>query len=274
VSPGPLLAAALRRGRLVVASALLLLSLVAWAGVLRFASWMTTPVDPAMAGMVGVAGMADMPGMEMPAVSFIALFAMWLVMMVGMMTPSVAPMLLLYEGVARQAGRAGHRFTSVGVFLAGYLTAWSLFSFAATLVHAGLEASGLLGSMSMRTSSRLGGLVLLVMGVYQWLPVKDRCLSQCRAPLQFIQQHGGFAADAPGAWRLGLRHGLYCVGCCWALMLLLFVVGVMNLAWIAALMLYVLAEKLLPEGQLLARLAGIAAVVVGARLLAAATVAG
>jgi len=171
-------------------------------------------------------------------------------------------------GVARQADRAGHRFTSVGVFLAGYLSAWALFSVAATLAHAGLEASGLIGSMTMRAGAPLAGLVLLLMGVYQWLPVKDRCLAQCRAPLQFIQQHGGFAADTLGAWRLGLLHGLYCVGCCWALMLLLFVVGVMSLAWIAALMLYVLAEKLLPEGQLLARLTGIAAVVVGLRLLA------
>jgi predicted metal-binding membrane protein len=268
VSPGLSLVAALRRGRLIVLASLLLLSLIAWAGVLRFAAWMTTPVDPAMAGMVGMTGMADMPGMEMPAVSLTALFAMWFVMMVGMMTPSAAPMLLLYDGVARQAGRAGHRFTSVGFFLAGYLTAWTFFSVAATLAHAGLEASGLLGSMTMRTGASLGGLVLLVMGVYQWLPVKDRCLSQCRAPLQFIQQHGGFAPDAKGAWWLGFRHGIYCVGCCWALMLLLFVVGVMNLTWIAALMLFVLAEKLMPEGQLLARLAGIAAVVVGARLLA------
>jgi len=253
------LVAALRRGHVVVGSALVLVSLIAWGGVLGFGQVMAPASDPAMAAMEGL----DMPGMPMPTLSFVALLGMWIVMMIGMMTPSVAPMLLLYDGVARQAARTGSRFVSVGVFLAGYLTAWVLFSLVATLAHVALQAGGLVGSMSMRTGLRLGGLVLLVLGVYQWLPIKDHCLIQCRAPLQFIQRQGGFAADAGGAWRLGLRHGLYCVGCCWALMLLLFVVGVMNLAWIAGLMIYVLAEKLLREGALLSRLAGIVAVVAG-----------
>ena len=265
MTTGQAFPAALRHGRLVVGLALVLLSLIAWAGVLRFAHYMAPAADPAIAAMEGL----DMPGMTMPTLSFVALLAMWIVMMIGMMTPSVAPMLLLYDGVARRAAQSGHRFAPAAVFLGGYLLAWTLFSVAATLLHAALEASGLVGSMTMRSSTRLGGLVLVVVGTYQWLPAKDRCLSQCRAPLQFIQQHGGFAASVAGALRLGLRHGLYCVGCCWALMLLLFVVGVMNLAWIAALMLYVLAEKLLPEGALVGRLAGIAAVVVGLQRLAA-----
>jgi predicted metal-binding membrane protein len=270
VTVGGVLAATLVRGRLVVVLALILISLIAWLAVLRFAQVMAPAADPAMAAMQGM----DMPGMAMPTLSFAALLAMWIVMMIGMMTPSATPVLLLYAGVARKAAGAGYPFVSLAYVLGGYLSAWVLFSVAATLAHVGLEASGLLGSMTMRSSERLGGLVLLVMGLYQWLPIKDRCLTQCRAPLQFIQQRGGFASDAPGAWRLGLLHGVYCVGCCWALMLMLFVVGVMNLMWIAALMVYVLAEKLLQDGQLLARLSGIAAVVVGLQRLAAAVPAG
>jgi predicted metal-binding membrane protein len=261
---GVVLAAALRRARLVVGMAVVLISAIAWVGVLGFAQVMAPASEPAMAAMEGL----DMPGMPMPSLSFAALLGMWIVMMIGMMTPSVAPMLLLYDGVARQAARTGRRFASTGVFLGGYLTAWVVFSLVATLAQVALGASGLLGSMSMRGGPRFGGLVLLLLGVYQWLPMKERCLTQCRAPLQFIRQQGGFAADARGAWRLGLHHGLYCVGCCWALMLLLFVVGVMNLAWIAGLMVYVLAEKLLPEGELLARLAGIVALVMGLQRLA------
>ena len=264
MTAGTWLAATLR-GRRVVAAALLAISLLAWAGVLRFASTMSAAAASPMAGMPG---MEDMPGMVSSVMPFAVLLAMWVVMMVGMMTPGVAPMLLLYQRVGEQAAKAGQGFAAVGWFLAGYLMAWLLFSVAATLAHAVLQQSSLFAPLSMSTDARLGGAVLLLIGIYQWLPVKDRCLAQCRAPLQFIQQHGGFASDAKGALRLGLRHGLYCVGCCWALMLLLFVVGVMNLVWIAALMVFVLAEKILPEGPLLARLAGIAAVVAGARLLA------
>jgi predicted metal-binding membrane protein len=121
--------------------------------------------------------------------------------------------------------------------------------------------------MMASASHHLGGALLIAAGVYQWLPIKEACLAQCRAPLSFVQRHGGFQASARGSVRLGLQHGLYCIGCCWALMALLFVGGVMNLLWIAILMLVVLAEKVLPGGRMLARIGGLVAIAAGAWML-------
>jgi len=116
-------------------------------------------------------------------------------------------------------------------------------------------------------SNVLGGVVLIAAGVYQWTPLKEVCLSYCQTPLTFIMRHGGFRREASGALALGFRHGLYCIGCCWALMLLLFVGGVMNLLWIAALAALVLLEKLVPFGKLVSRVAGAAFIAMGAWLL-------
>jgi predicted metal-binding membrane protein len=121
----------------------------------------------------------------------------------------------------------------------------------------------------MANSSRVfGGTVLIAAGLYEWTPLKDACLSQCQSPLMFIQRHGGFRRDAPGAAMLGLRHGAYCVGCCWMLMALLFVGGVMNVLWIAAISAFVFLEKALPVGRLLARTAGLVLIATGAWLIA------
>jgi predicted metal-binding membrane protein len=121
--------------------------------------------------------------------------------------------------------------------------------------------------MMQSASNRLGAAVLILAGVYQWAPLKDACLSRCRSPLQFIQQHGGFRREPHGALALGFRHGLYCIGCCWALMALLFVGGVMNLFWIAALAILVLVEKVAPFGRVIARVAGLAFIAGGVWLL-------
>jgi predicted metal-binding membrane protein len=142
-----------------------------------------------------------------------------------------------------------------------------MFSLAATAAQWGLEGIAVLTPMMTIANRQLAGLLLLGIGVYQWLPVKQACLSNCRSPLSFIQKAGGFQQSRRGAIRLGLLHGLYCVGCCWALMLLLFVVGVMNLLWIAALTSFVLIEKLLPAGRHFPQLAGAAAALAGAWLL-------
>jgi predicted metal-binding membrane protein len=120
-------------------------------------------------------------------------------------------------------------------------------------------------------SNRVGGAVLIAAGLYQWTPLKDVCLAKCRSPFQFILQLGGFRRDALGSVLLGLRHGAYCVGCCWVLMALLFVGGVMNVLWIALLALLVLVEKLVPFGRWIARAAGVAFVAAGAWLLFAGT---
>jgi predicted metal-binding membrane protein len=264
LNAGSALAALLRRDRAIVLAALAAVTAIAWAQVLFLANSMST-----------LPGMADMPGMRLDpfglmspvfgqwsATHFAAMFAMWTVMMIGMMTPSVAPMILIYAQVARSNARV-RPFASVLWFAGGYLLAWAGFSLLATLTQWGLEQLALLTPMMAGSSHVFGGLVLIAAAVYQWLPIKYACLMQCRAPLSFVMSHGGFQADAAGSVRLGLRHGLYCIGCCWALMALLFVGGVMNLLWIAALMVFVLLEKLLPAWRYFAKGSGLVAMGLG-----------
>jgi len=231
--------------------------------------------DMAMGGM-DMSGFRMIPagqGLMMPAgapwqpIEFAYAFAMWTVMMIGMMTPSVAPMILIYARVGRQADMRGQPFAATAWFAAGYLVAWTAFSLAATFVQWALQRAALLTPMMESASNVLGGIVLIAAGVYQWTPVKEACLSYCQAPLTFIMRHGGFRREAAGALTLGFRHGLYCIGCCWALMLLLFVGGIMNLLWIAALAMLVLFEKTVPFGKSVSRVAGVAFIAMGAWLL-------
>ena len=126
--------------------------------------------------------------------------------------------------------------------------------------------------MMESASAIFGSALLIAAGLYQWSPLKDACLRQCQAPLQFIQRHGGFRRDAKGSLKLGIRHGAYCVGCCWALMALLFVGGVMNLLWIAVLTVFILLEKVIPAGRVIARVAGGVLAASGGWLLAAALI--
>jgi predicted metal-binding membrane protein len=263
----------LRRDRVVVAAALALLAALAWAYVL----WLAADMDmggmdmsefrmiPAGMGMMAPA-LAPWSGME-----FAFVFAMWAVMMIGMMTPSAAPMILIYARVGRQAAIADQPFAATGWFAAGYLIAWTGFALIATLAQWALDRAALLDSTMASASNRVGGVVLIAAGLYQWTPLKDVCLAKCRSPFQFILQLGGFRRDAAGSVLLGLRHGAYCVGCCWVLMALLFVGGVMNVLWIALLALLVLVEKLVPFGRWIARAAGVAFVAAGAWLLFAGT---
>lgn len=191
----------------------------------------------------------------------IVMLGMWWVMMVAMMLPSAAPTILLYARVQRHhqpRASAPHVF----LFLLGYLLAWLLFSVAATLLHAVLERSGLVHGMLMWSSNAtLTGALLLLAGAWQLAPLKHACLAQCRGPAAWLSRH--WRPGAPGALRMGLHHGLFCVGCCWSLMLLLFAGGVMNLVWIAGLAILVLLEKLLPRGEWLARAGGVLLLVAG-----------
>jgi predicted metal-binding membrane protein len=229
----------------------------------------------AMGGM-DMSGFRMIPagqGLMMPAgapwqpIEFAYVFAMWAVMMIGMMTPSVAPMILIYARVGKQADMSGQPFAASAWFAAGYLVAWTAFSLAATFAQWALQRAALLTPMMESASNVLGGVMLIAAGVYQWTPVKEACLSYCQAPLTFIMRHGGFRREATGALTLGFRHGLYCIGCCWAFMLLLFVGGVMNLLWIAALAMLVLFEKTVPFGKSVSRVAGVAFIAMGAWLL-------
>lgn len=258
---GGILEATLRRDRYIVAAALLLITALSWAYLLQLVADMDMP------GMDSAAMAAMMAPREWTPADFGYMLVMWIVMMVGMMTPSAAPMILLYARVARQATAQGTLFAATGWFAAGYLLAWAGFSLAATLLQWMLERLTLLSPMMTSTSHRFNGIVLIAIGVYQWTPWKYACLAACQAPLSFIQRHGGFRPEASRSLRLGLLHGAYCVACCWALMALLFVGGVMNVLWIAAIALFVLLEKVLPVGRIVPRVGGVICIVAGAWLL-------
>lgn len=255
----------LRRDRLIVAGALGVIAALAWIYLL----WLAADMD--MDGM-DMSGFRMVPagiGMMAPAaapwsvVEFAFVFVMWAVMMIGMMTPSAAPMILMYARVVRQRKAAGQPFAATGWFAAGYLLAWVGFCLAATLVQWWLERAALLDARMASGNLVLGATVLIAAGVYQWTPIKSACLVQCQTPLRFLMSHGGFRSDVPGCLQLGFLHGIYCVGCCWVLMALLFVVGVMNVLWIALLALLVLLEKVTPWGQWVARIAGVVCIAAG-----------
>ncbi|MDA9501907.1 DUF2182 domain-containing protein [Bradyrhizobium sp. CCBAU 11357] len=213
--------------------------------------------------------MADMPDMApMPWTPFygVLLFVMWWVMMVAMMAPSAVPTVLLYATVKRRQETASRAATDSWTFLAGYLVTWAGFSLAAVLVQGAFERFGLLSMAMASTSAMLGGGVLIAAGLYQFTPLKQACLRYCESPLLFLSRH--WRPGTRGAFRMGLRHGSYCVGCCWFLMVLLFVGGVMNLAWIIGIALYVAGEKLLPFGQRLSYAAGVLLILSGTIVVA------
>ena len=252
---GELLESILRRDRAVIAAALAVLALLCWA----YLVWLAAMPAHDMAAMAPAIG-------RWSAADFLAMLSMWWVMMVGMMTPAAAPMILFYARVGRQARERGTPFAPAAWFALGYFLAWLGFALAATALQWGLESALLLAPMSASVAPRLGGALLIAAGVYQWTPLKDACLAYCQSPMRFIQRFG-FRGERGGAVGLGLRHGAYCIGCCWALMILLFVGGVMNLLWIAAIAALVLAEKLIPV-RFLRHASGLALAAAGVALLA------
>jgi len=195
--------------------------------------------------------------------TWLLMIAMWWVMMIAMMTPSAAPTILLYARVHHQAraqGRLEDRRAPIGAFAVGYLLVWLGFAVVASGLQWIAERAELVSAMMMGSRSRwLSAAVLVTAGIYELSSVKGVCLTHCRSPIAFLSRH--FRPRALGALRLGLVHGAYCVGCCWMLMALLFVGGVMNLVWIAALAVLVMMEKLLPAGVWIGRAIG--AVLVG-----------
>lgn len=201
----------------------------------------------------GMGSRGSMAFMSPPSVTL--MLAMWWAMMAAMMIPSAAPMILLYGRVMRQ--RSGHSAIGyTGVFVAGYLGAWLGASAALTSIQLLVTRVGLIDPMTMRSSSSLlSGGTLIAVGVYQVSPIKNVCLVSCRAPASFLARH--WSAGIAGAARLGLLHGMYCVGCCWLLMCLLFLGGVMNFLWIVGLTLLVAMEKLVRRGPVVARLTGL-----------------
>ena len=192
---------------------------------------------------------------------FVMMFLMWAIMMVGMMIPSVAPTVMIYAAIKRKAARQGTPIASTGAFVAGYIAIWTLFSLVATTAQWGLDQAALLSPMMVSNSAYLGAFLLVAAGIYQWLPLKESCLRHCRSPVEFLSSH--WQQGTLGAWRMGIHHGFFCLGCCWVLMCLLFVGGVMNLLWIAIITLFVLLEKVLPAGQVGGRMMGVVMILSG-----------
>jgi predicted metal-binding membrane protein len=237
---------------------LILLPLVCW-------SWIVVMARDMYGPMTGVS--AWMMTLRWDAPHVLLLWAMWAVMMVGMMLPSAAPLVLMYGVAARRRGsgaRATHRIYALA---AGYVTVWALFSVVATTSQRILSAWFIVSPMMTLTSPAAGAALLLVAGIYQLTPLKRLCLQHCRSPFNFLIHR--WREGIAGAFRMGLDHGAYCLGCCWALMLLLFVGGVMNLTVIAALTAFVAFEKVSPFGIYSARLSGALLIAAGFWMLLA-----
>jgi predicted metal-binding membrane protein len=221
-----------------------------------------------LAALAGVAALSWLYLVRMPpmAMGAAVMFLMWWMMMIGMMLPSALPMTLTFATVNRRRRALGTPYVPTAVFVAGYLLAWGAFSLAATAAQWALEHAALMSPMMRVSSPLLGGLVFVAAGLYQLTPLKHACLRRCRSPLAFVLErwHEGTA----GALRMGAEHGAYCLGCCAFMMALLFVGGVMNLLWAATIAAWVLLEKVLPRGEALARGAGVAAIAVGAWMIA------
>ncbi len=187
----------------------------------------------------------------------LTMFVMWWVMMVAMMLPSATPMILLFATVNKKAAKS----VPTLIFAASYLLIWGAFSLVAVTLQWLLNASTLLDPMMKSSSHILSGGLLVIAGVYQFTPLKNACLRHCRTPMQFVMGH--WKPGHMGALKMGVQHGAFCLGCCWFLMVLLFVGGVMNMLWIGGLALYVLVEKALPHGPFVGKLAGVALIVWG-----------
>ena len=260
-----------RREQLLVGFGLASLTLLAWIYVLlgagtgmsmlAMSTWQFPPPKPAMS-MAG----------DWNAAYWLTMLAMWWVMMIAMMIPSAAPMILLYARVFRRGQSRGQisgtTLVPTAAFAAGYLACWLAFSVLATALQFALEQVGLVHGMLMRSTDRwLTAGLLIAAGVFQLSPLKATCLAHCRSTAEFLSRH--WREGRLGAFRLGIVHGAYCLGCCWALMLLLFAAGIMNLVWIAGLAVLVLIEKLAPFGARLSP--AIAAALIAAGLYVAVT---
>ena len=240
-------------------SALFAIGAIAWVFLVRS--------EAAMRTMAGDGPIVRLMRLMMrpaePLSYFLAAAFMWVAMMIGMMTPAIVPMAIVFRGM----NRATSRERDTLLFAGGYLLGWSLFGVAVAFVQLWLHARGLLVGDLLAMRTRGAGLVLLAAGLYQLTPFKEACLHHCRSPLGFFLEHW-----SPGAWGavgMGLRHGLYCIGCCWVLMLLMFAGGAMSVLTMAALCGFILAERLLPPGPWVARLPGAVMILWGATLVVA-----
>jgi len=252
----------LRRDGAIVVASLVGLTVICWLYLISLAVGMST-------GDMGIMGMASMDGVAMSsaravgsqpwtAVTFALMLLMWWVMMIGMMVPSAAPVILIYARVQRQKLPDENPVRRSILFTLGYVLVWLGFSIIATFMQWRLGEAALLSSMMVSTSGYLAAAVFGAAGLYQLTPLKQSCLNHCRSPIQFLSTH--WKQGDLGGLQMGLSHGAFCVGCCWFLMGLLFFGGVMNLLWVAVIAIFVLLEKVVPRGQLVSRISGLAMV--------------
>ncbi len=235
------LAALLRRDKFIVLGSMSGIVLLSWVYLVWMAKAMSSMSVPTV-----------MP--EWTTGYFLMMLSMWVIMMIGMMLPSVTPVVLIFARVSMGSQTPYRPILRTYLFALGYLLAWALFSIAATALQWGLDSTLLLSSQMQTLSPFLGAGILLMAGIYQWTPIKNACLEHCRGPVDYLSTH--WRTSLSGALRMGLEHGLFCIGCCWVLMTLLFVGGVMNLLVVALITVFVLIEKISPKGDVIGRWSG------------------
>jgi predicted metal-binding membrane protein len=251
----------LKRDRRVILASLALVSILSWAYMLYLAS-----------GMKQAMGMdAAVQGVSMPKMSpwssldVLFMFVMWTVMMVAMMIPSAAPTILLFSNFKRQRQETRSPFKPTSLFVLGYLSVWTGFSLLATLAQWGLFSAAMFSSAMGQVGALLGGVILLAAGIFQQTTLKNACLRHCRTPVSFLLED--WREGTWGAFVMGLKHGCFCTVCYWALMVLMFVAGVMNVFWMALIAAFILVEKVVPSGDWIGRLAGAGLAVWGIALI-------
>ena len=249
----------LKRDRLIIICGLFFITLLSWLYIIYLYNQMTYMDMNAL-----FFAMPMTPSWT--ATDFTLLFLMWLVMMLAMMTPSVAPLILIFATVNRQRKQQARPFVNTAYLAGGYFLIWAAFSLAATALQWWLQQIAVLNPEMIVTSRFLAGITLIVAGIFQFTPLKQTCLKYCRTPLSFILQR--WKEGKQGALKMGIENGFYCLGCCWMLMVLLFVVGIMNLLWIALIALFVLVEKISPQIKWIPYVAGIVLIGYGLFILA------
>ena len=230
--------------------------------LLAAAGWVVTVIQAR-----GMGGMGDMPGMARGPSPALLFLPVWVSMMVAMMFPSVVPMVALFSTVTRNKRSAGGSAVPTWLFLAGYLAVWILFGVGAYLLSLAVPAVDMMAPGLRAYSPLVGGVVLILAGLYQWSPLKGACLQHCRSPLGFVLH--SWRDGCGGGFLMGFTHGAYCVGCCWGLMVVLFAVGLMNLGWMVLLAAVIFAEKLFRHGPLIGKMAGLGLILFGLATLAA-----
>jgi len=248
----------LKKDRFIAISALLVLCILAWLYIIY--------LNRQMLHMDMDAIFFAMPmSSSWTVVDFILLFLMWFVMMIAMMTASVAPLILIFVMVNRKKKQEQNPFVPTGYLICGYFLIWGCFSLLATLLQWLLQKLSLLNTEMVTTNKILGGIVLIAAGLYQFSSLKRRCLNYCLNPINFI--HNNWKEGKRGAFQMGIENGVYCLVCCWVLMILLFISGIMNLLWIALIALFVLIEKNFPNAKWISYIAGVALTVYGTIVL-------